>query len=144
MELPHRELAETALQQVVKWYRGKPTVFADGLGRDMLKEMTVFAWPMRSRRRLRTSNPIELCVQQEVKRRTRSIRVFSNDAFLLMVASAIMKEIDEKWISETMPYIRWENKMTDRHSYEFPDIRAHNPENRVGRHNDHSGANDGC
>jgi len=50
------------------------------------------------RRRLRTSNSIEN-LNQQVKRRTRVVRIFSNEAALLRLASAVLMEISEDWES---------------------------------------------
>jgi transposase-like protein len=50
------------------------------------------------RRRLRTSNSIEN-LNQQVKRRTRVVRIFSNEAALLRLASAVLMEISEEWES---------------------------------------------
>jgi putative transposase len=46
---------------------------------------------------LRTSNAIERCVQQELKRRTVSVRIFPSSASLLRLVSAKLVELDEKW-----------------------------------------------
>ncbi|MGO8952256.1 MAG: transposase [Rhodomicrobium sp.] len=45
---------------------------------------------------MRTSNPIERSIQQELKRRTQKIRVFPNEASLVRLVSAILVEIDEQ------------------------------------------------
>jgi len=50
------------------------------------------------RRRLRTSNAIEN-LNQQVKRRTRVVRIFSNEEALLRLASAVLMEISEEWES---------------------------------------------
>ena len=50
------------------------------------------------RLRLRTSNSIEN-LNQQVKRRTRVVRIFSNEAALLRLASAVLMEISEEWES---------------------------------------------
>ncbi len=50
------------------------------------------------RLRLRTSNSIEN-LNQQVKRRTRVVRIFSNEAALLRLASAVLMEISEDWES---------------------------------------------
>ena len=62
----------------------------------------------RHRKRLRTSNPIERSVQQELKRRTVKVRVFPSQDALLCLVSAVLVEIDEKWASDTKAYIKWE------------------------------------
>ncbi|WP_111735827.1 transposase [Roseovarius amoyensis] len=61
-----------------------------------------------ARARLRTSNPMERSVQQELKRRTVKVRVFPSEDALLRLVSAVLVEIDDKWAAETKPYIKWE------------------------------------
>lgn len=58
---------------------------------------------------MRTSNPIERAVQQELKRRTVKIRVFPNNAPLLRLVTAVLVEIDETSLASTQPYINWNN-----------------------------------
>lgn len=60
------------------------------------------------RRRLRTSNPIERGIQQELKRRTRKVRVFPNIESLERLVAAVLVEIDEKWVAAEKGYIKWE------------------------------------
>jgi len=57
------------------------------------------------RRRVRTANPFKRAIQREIKRRTRKIRVFPNEASLERLATAILVEIDEEWTSTTRTYI---------------------------------------
>ena len=56
---------------------------------------------------MRTSNPTERTVQQEIKRRTVKIHVFPSTDALLRLVSAVLVEIDEKWAASTQPYITW-------------------------------------
>ena len=70
--------------------------------------LAVFTLPEHHRKRLRTSNPIERSVQQELKRRTVKVRVFPSEDALLRLVSVVLVEIDEKWASETKAYIKWE------------------------------------
>ncbi len=69
--------------------------------------LTVFSLPKAQRRRLRTSNPIERAIQQEIKRRTVKVRVFPDEASLERLVSAILVEIDDKWATTDKPYISW-------------------------------------
>ncbi|NKB77248.1 MAG: IS256 family transposase, partial [Gammaproteobacteria bacterium] len=45
--------------------------------------------------------------QQEIKRRTRIVRVFPNEASLLRLVSAILVEIDDEWSNADKRYIVW-------------------------------------
>lgn len=42
---------------------------------------------------------------KELKKRTRNIRVFPNKEALLRIASAMLIELDEQWLSEEKAYI---------------------------------------
>ena len=74
----------------------------------MPEGLTVLSLPEHHRRRLRTSNPIERAIQQELKRRTVKVRVFPNEEALERLASAVLVEIDERWAVDTKAYIKWE------------------------------------
>ena len=54
---------------------------------------------------MRTANPIERAIQQELKRRTRKIRVFPNPSALERLATAILVEIDEQWVATDRAYL---------------------------------------
>jgi putative transposase len=69
--------------------------------------LAVFTLPEHHQLKMRTSNPIERTVQQEIKRRTVKVRVFPSTEALLRLVSAILVEIDEKWAASTQPYIKW-------------------------------------
>ena len=55
---------------------------------------------------MRTSNPMERAVQQEIKRRTQKVRVFPNEASLIRLVSAVLVEIDDNWVTETKASIK--------------------------------------
>ena len=59
-------------------------------------------------RRLRTSNPIERAIQQEIKTRTQKVRVFPNEPSLKRLVSAVLVEIDDKWAAADKAYITWQ------------------------------------
>jgi transposase-like protein len=100
--------AEAALTELVASYRDSAPKLATWLEENVPEGLAVFTLPEHHRRRLRTSNPIERAVQQELKRRTAKVRVFPSDDSLLRLVSAILVEIDEKWASDTKAYIKWE------------------------------------
>jgi len=56
----------------------------------------VFAFPASHRRRLRTANGLER-LSREIKRRTRVVSIFPNEAACLRLISAVLMEIDEAW-----------------------------------------------
>jgi putative transposase len=100
--------AETALAELVASYRDTAPKLATWLEENVPEGLAVFTLPEHHRRRLRTSNPMERAVQQELKRRTAKVRVFPSEESLLRLVSAILVEIDEKWASDTKAYIKWE------------------------------------
>lgn len=100
--------AETALAELVASYRDTAPKLAAWLEENVPEGLVVFTLPEHHRRRLRTSNPMERAVQQELKRRTAKVRVFPSEDALLRLASAILVEIDEQWASDTKAYIKWE------------------------------------
>ena len=62
---------------------------------------------------MRTSNPIERSIQQELKRRTQKIRVFASEASLVRLVSAILVEIDEQWAASQLPYANFNDADAD-------------------------------
>jgi putative transposase len=58
--------------------------------------LTVYTFPKEHWRRLRTTNGLER-ISQEIKRRTRVVRIFPNEAACLRLVSAILMEISEEW-----------------------------------------------
>lgn len=100
--------AETALAELVADYRDTAPALAAWLEENVPEGLAVFTLPKHHRRRLRTSNPMERSVQQELKRRTVKVRVFPNEAALERLVSAVLVEIDDKWAADTKAYIKWE------------------------------------
>ena len=89
-------------------YRGKHPDFADWLESNVPEGLAVFTLPDAHQKRMRTSNGIKRAIQQELKRRTSKVRVFPNLDSLERLSTAVLVEIDEKWETETKPYIKWE------------------------------------
>jgi transposase-like protein len=59
---------------------------------------------------MRTANPIERALQQEIKRRTVKVRVFPNETALLRLVTAILVEIDEGWSTSDRVYINFDHR----------------------------------
>ena len=100
--------AEAALAELVATYRDTAPKLAAWLEENVPEGLAVFSLPEHHRRRMRTSNPMERAVQQELKRRTCKVRVFPNEASLERLVSAVLVEIDDRWAADTKAYIKWE------------------------------------
>ena len=98
--------AQVALDELVATSRETAPALAAWLENAVPEGLAVFTLPEHHRWRLRTSNPIERAVQQELKRRTVKVRVFPNDQALLRLVSAVLVEIDETWASDNKGYIK--------------------------------------
>jgi len=105
---PNLPVAEENLRQLVVSYRDKAGKLAQWLEDNVPEGLAVFTLPEHHRRRLRTSNPMERAIQQEIKRRTIKVRVFPNEASLERLVSAILVEIDDKWATADKAYIKWQ------------------------------------
>lgn len=93
---PDRETAETFLKKAVEKYAILAPKLADWMEVNIPEGFTVFLFPRDHQRRLRTSNFLER-LSQEIKRRTRVVRVFPNEQSCLRLISAILMEIGEEW-----------------------------------------------
>ena len=98
------------LRLLVESYRDKAPNLARWLEDNVPEGLSVFSLPEHHRHRLRTSNPIERGIQQELKRRTRKVRVFPNIESLERLVSAVLVEIDDKGNAASKAYIKWEKQ----------------------------------
>jgi transposase-like protein len=106
-DAPDIEAAEAELARLAERYREPAPKLAAWLEAAIPEGLAVFSLPERHRKRMRTSNPMERSIQQELKRRTVKVRVFPNEAALERLVTAILVEIDEKWATTDKPYITW-------------------------------------
>jgi transposase-like protein len=88
--------AEAYLQKTVEKYAKSASKLANWLEANLPEGLTVFDFPVAHRRLIRTTNGLER-VSREVKRRTRVVGIFPNEAACLRLVSAILMEIDEAW-----------------------------------------------
>jgi len=102
--------AEAELARIVTGYADNAPKLAEWLENAIPEGLAVFSLPENHWRRMRTANPIERAIQQELKRRTRKIRVFPNEAALERLATAIIVEIDEEWIAAYKAYLTMDNR----------------------------------
>jgi transposase-like protein len=93
---PDLETAETFLKKAVEKYEVLTPKLADWMEINIPDGFTIFAFPREHQRKLRTSNYLER-LSQEIKRRTRVVRVFPNEQSCLRLISAILMETNEEW-----------------------------------------------
>jgi len=93
---PDRAAAENYLAQVIRKYERRASRLANWLEQAIPEGLAVFAFPVEHRRRLRTTNLLER-LSQEIRRRTRVVNIFPNEAACLRLTSAVLVEFDEKW-----------------------------------------------
>ena len=96
---PERKEAEGRLAALVARLRKPYPKLAEWLEEDGPETLTVYHFPKAHRRRLRTTNNIER-VNQEIKRRTRVIRIFPNEASCLRMVTALCQQYSEAWETE--------------------------------------------
>ena len=97
-DAPDRVEADRRLSRAVKKYADAAPKLADWMETNIPESLTVFCLPARHRVRMRTSNMLER-LNRELKRRNRVVSIFPNEASLLRLASAVLMEVDEGWIS---------------------------------------------
>jgi putative transposase len=88
--------AQARLKEVVKQFASTAPKLADWIENNVPAGLAVFGLPPSHQRRLRTSNAAER-LNQELKRRTRVVRVFPNDASLLRLVTALLMEQSDQW-----------------------------------------------
>jgi transposase-like protein len=88
--------AEALLAQTVSKYRQAAPQLADWLETSLPEGLTVFAFPERHRRRLRTANGLER-LNREIRRRVRVVSIFPNEAACLRLVSALLMETSDEW-----------------------------------------------
>lgn len=96
---PNRAEAERLLGQMVERHAKSAPKLAAWLEENVPEGLTVFDFPAEHRRKLRTNNTEER-LNREIKRRTRVVSIFPNEASLLRLATAVLMETDDEWQTE--------------------------------------------
>lgn len=96
--------AEAQLKAMVSKYRKSAPELSAWLEKNVPESLTVFSLPKKHRPRLRTSNAAER-LNQEIKRRTRVVRIFPHPKSLLRLVSALLVDISDDWESSQLPYL---------------------------------------
>ena len=96
---PTRAEAETRLATLVAALRKPLPLVATWLEETAAATLTVYALPTsEQQRKLRSTNGIEH-EHAEIRRRTRVIRIFPNEASLLRLVTALAIERNEQWLT---------------------------------------------
>lgn len=90
--------AEERLARMVKRYEKSAPKLSRWAEENIPEGLTVFELPEKHRRRLRTNNCAER-LNEEIRRRTRVVRLFPNETSLLRLVSAVLAEKSEEWES---------------------------------------------
>jgi len=93
---PNRDEANAALARTVQKYAKRSATLAAWLEVNIPEGLTIFAFPASHQRLLRTTNGLER-LNQEIRRRTRVVGVFPNEASCLRLVSALAMETSEEW-----------------------------------------------
>jgi putative transposase len=93
---PDRKTAEKQLQAAIQKYASSAPRLSAWLEENLSEGFSVFDFPLEHRRSVRTTNSLER-VNKEIRRRTRVVGVFPNEASCLRLISALLMETSEEW-----------------------------------------------
>jgi putative transposase len=93
---PDRKTAEDLLQIAIQKYAVSAPHLSAWLEDNLSEGFSVFDFPLEHRRTIRTTNSLER-INKEIRRRTRVVGVFPNEASCLRLVSALLMEISEEW-----------------------------------------------
>ena len=90
--------AEAMVTAVAQRFRKENPRWVKWLEENIPEGFTVYRFARSSHRRIRTVNGLER-VNREIRRRTRVVGIFPNQASVLRLTSAVLAEIHEEWIT---------------------------------------------
>ena len=93
---PDRTAVEQFLQADIQKYAVSAPRLSAWLEDNLAEGFTVFDYPLEHRRSVRTTNSLER-INKEIRRRTRVVGVFPNEASCLRLVSALLMETSEEW-----------------------------------------------
>jgi len=93
---PDRKTAEEFLQAAIQKYARSAPRLSAWMEENLAEGFTVFDFPLEHRRMIRTTNSLER-INKEIRRRTRVVGVFPNEASCLRLVSALLMETSEEW-----------------------------------------------
>jgi len=110
--------AREKVKQVISFYEKRMPKIADYIEETIEETLNVLTLPSNHRRRMCSTNMLER-LNQEIKRRTKVVRIFPNENSCLRLVSSVLLEIHEDWISSRR-YLNMERqKLDDIEDYEF-------------------------
>ena len=93
---PDRKTVEEFLQVTIQKYAVSAPRLSAWMEDNLAEGFTVFDFPLEHRRSIRTTNSLER-INKEIRRRTRVVGVFPNEASYLRLVSALLMETSEEW-----------------------------------------------
>jgi len=91
-----RKSAEELLQAAIQKYAKSAPRLSAWLEENLAQGFTVFDFPLEHWRTIRTTNSLER-INREIRRRTRVVGIFPNEAACLRLVSALLMETSEEW-----------------------------------------------
>lgn len=95
-DAPDEAEAKRLIGRFMETYKHSAPKLAEWAETALPEGLAILALPRHHRRRLRTSNAIEM-VNREIKRRTRVATLFPNEASCLRLVTAVAMEISQDW-----------------------------------------------
>lgn len=93
---PDRRTAELFLQNAIQKYALSAPRLSAWMEDNLSEGFTVFDFPLEHHRSIRTTNSLER-INKEIRKRTRVVGIFPNEASCLRLISAKLMEISEEW-----------------------------------------------
>lgn len=93
------EEARRALGEWIERWEGKYPKLCLWVEENIEETFTFYRFPQNHHRRLRSTNMLER-VNQEIKRRTRVVRIFPNERSCLRLIRALLVELNDEWIGQ--------------------------------------------
>ena len=101
---PDQDAAEHLLEKLLTGYEKTASQLVSWAEVAIPERFTVLSLPASHRRKLRTTDPVER-PNAEIRRRTRVVRLFPNEAACLRLVSAILMQMAEDWQSAGKRYV---------------------------------------
>ena len=93
----NREEAERLLRINIDKYSAKAPQLSKWMEDNIEEGLTIFSFPIEYSKHIRTNNIAER-VNKEIRRRTRKVGIFPNEASCLRLITAVIMEISEEWM----------------------------------------------